>query len=229
LMAAMKLPSSPDGLAHLVQEYHAHLLEVAGLAPQTCAQRVRYAKRFLQACRIGPASPIHLRKLDAPGLVRYALDLSGRCHPHTLRCRLGCVRSFLRFLTLTGRVPAGLERALSPIRAPRTFLSRYLSADELRKLLGAFDPHQTAGIRDYAMTLLAAKLGLRARERLPSCHWRTWTGRQARLRCGKPRDGAPDCCRCPPLSAPPWPSMRAAGASAARLANSSSAYIVLDR
>jgi site-specific recombinase XerD len=98
----------------------------------------------------------------------------------------------LRFLTLTGHVPAGLERALSPIRAPRTFLSRYLSADELRKLLGAFDPHQTAGIRDYAMTLLAAKLGLRAREiaqlSLEDVDWQTGTltlrqtkGRRSRL------------------------------------------------
>jgi site-specific recombinase XerD len=77
---------------------------------------------------------------------------------------MSALRSFLRFLTLTGRVPAGLDQALAPVRAPDHALGHSLSAAQLRAFLRAFDGQQPVGMRDYAMALLAAKLGLRAKE-----------------------------------------------------------------
>lgn len=188
----MKLPHSPAGLAHLVQEFDRHLTQQAGLAPQTCAQRVRYVSRFLKACCPDPRSRLSLQQLNAAGLQHYVLQLSGCCRAHTLRCHMGAVRSFLRFLALTGRIPSGLEQALPLIRASRNTIAHCLNRLQLRGLLSAFDDHQSAGVRDYAMALLAARLGLRAKEIAQLCledvNWQAGTlelhqtkGRRSRL------------------------------------------------
>jgi integrase/recombinase XerD len=188
----MKLPSCSTGLADLVQEYQSHLIHTAGLTRQTCAQRVRYVSRFLGAYSVGTRSRSSFQKLNAPWLLQYVLELSTGCQPHTLQCHTSAVRSFLRFLTLTGRAPAGLAHALPPIRAPHTAMGHYLSPSQLRDFLRAFDDHQPAGVRDYALALLAAKLGLRAKEiaqlSLEDVNWKAGTlrldqtkGRRSRL------------------------------------------------
>ena len=140
----MKLPSCPSGLADLVQEYPSHLIHTAGLARQTCAQRVRYVSRFLRAYGIGPRSRFSFRKLNAPWLLHYVLELSADGQPHTLQCQTVAVRSFLRFLTLTGRAPAGLEQALPPIRVPHTAMGHALSPSQLT---AHAHPKVAAGLR----------------------------------------------------------------------------------
>jgi site-specific recombinase XerD len=175
----MKLPPFPTVLDELVQEYHSHLIQVRGLAGQTCAQRVRYVKRFLQACGLGSGSRLNFRKLTATWLLKYVLRSSAGCQPRTLRCQVGAVRSFLRFLTASGRVSPCLAQALPSIRAPYHTVGYYLSSAQLRALLRAFDRRQAAGVRDYAMALLAAQVGLRAKEiaqlRLEDIDWKHGT------------------------------------------------------
>ena len=160
----MKLPSFSAGLADLVQGYHSHLIHAQGLAIQTCAQKLRYVRRFLRAYAPRLQGRLSFGKLSAGWLLDYVLQLSASVKPQTLRCHTGAVRSLLRYLTLTGRVAAGLEWALPPSRAPRPHRSQYLSAAQLQALLHAFDRRRAAGVRDYAMALLAARLGLRAKE-----------------------------------------------------------------
>jgi integrase len=102
------------------------------------------------------------------------------------------VRSFLRFMRLMGRAPVGLEHALPSIRQRPADPVAPLTAPQLRRLLRAFDADTAAGVRDYAMVLLAARLGLRAQEiaqlRLDDVDWRGRTlclrrtkGRRSRL------------------------------------------------
>jgi len=165
----MKLPPYSTVLAELVQEYHGYLIEARGLASQTCAQRVRYVRRFLRAYGGGPRRRLSFHKLTAAWLLHYVLELSAGCQPRTLRGQVGAVRSFLRFLTIAGHVPAGLERALPPIRAVHQPSDSYLSLAQLRQLLRAFDQRQPVGVRDYAMALLAAQMGLRAKEIAQLC------------------------------------------------------------
>jgi integrase/recombinase XerD len=160
----MKTSPCPSGLAALVQDYQTHLLQAAGLARQTCAQRGRYVTRFLRAYCAHPRRRLNFDRLDAAWLRGYVLDLSTGCQPRTLQCQMSALRSFLHFLTLTGRAPAGLDQALTPVRVPDRALGHSLSAAQLQAFLGAFDGHQPAGRRDRAMALLAAKLGLRAKE-----------------------------------------------------------------
>lgn len=188
----MKSTDLSPGLNRLVEEYHHYLSHVAGLAPQTCAQRVRYVRRYVrvwcQSRRFKPRWPIK----EAPSILRYVLKLSRSCHPHTLSCQVGAVRSFLRFLRLTGRAPAGLEYVLPPIRQCPPDPVMPLTKRQLKRLLRTFDASTAAGVRDYALVLLATRLGLRAREiaqlRLQDVDWQAHTlrlqqtkGRRSRL------------------------------------------------
>jgi integrase/recombinase XerD len=175
----MKCIRLSPGLDRLVEEYHHHLSHAAGLAPQTCAQQVRYVRRYVRAWRKGRRVKPRWSIADAPGLLRYVLKLSRGSHPRTLSCQAGALRSFLRFLRLTGRAPVGLEHVLPPIRRCPPDPVAPLTARQLRRLLRAFDSGTAAGVRDYAMVLLAARLGLRAQEiarlRLQDVDWQART------------------------------------------------------
>ncbi len=188
----MKHTRLSPGLDRLVEEYHHHLSHAAGLAPQTCAQRLRYVRRYVRAWCKGRRFKPRWSIADAPGLLRYVLKLSRGCHPHTLSCQAGAVRSFLRFLGLTGRAPVGLEHVLPPIRQCPADPVEPLTVRQLHRLLRAFDSDTPAGVRDYALVLLAARLGLRAGEitqlHLEDVDWQVRTlclqrtkGRRSRL------------------------------------------------
>jgi len=73
------------------------------------------------------------------------------------------VRSFLRFLTMRGIVQKDLSAELPKIRAPRDATIPSVWDQELIvRLLGAVDRSSAKGKRDYAILLLACRLGLRA-------------------------------------------------------------------
>lgn len=98
-----------------------------------------------------------------------ALDLSEfvscRDHlkPKTLARIVSDVRSFLRFLTMRGTLQKDLGAELPRIRVPRDATIPSVWDHELiARLLGAVDRSSAKGKRDYAILLLACRLGLRA-------------------------------------------------------------------
>lgn len=100
--------------------------------------------------------------------------------PKTVRVMLSHVRTFLRFLHRSGRHPQDLSRALPPLRiAPRTRLPHSWSAQAVAAALAAVDRSTPLGKRDYAILLLAARLGLRVGDiitlPLTALQWKTKT------------------------------------------------------
>jgi site-specific recombinase XerD len=86
------------------------------------------------------------------------------------------VRSFLRFLTMRGILQRDLSGALPNIRVPRDAAIPSVWEHELViRLLGAVDRSSAKGKRDYAILLLACRLGLRAGDirtlKLDQLHW----------------------------------------------------------
>lgn len=158
----MKSPIFSRGLDQLVEEYRQHLILTAGLAPGTGDRYRRCVQQFLATA--GHRTKRRLHELDSAQVLKHLLKLRAQGQPHQLHWHAVALRSFFRFLVLTGRAPYGLEQALPPIRLPRKLLTAYLSPAQVRGLLGAFDLRAPAGVRDQAMVLLAAKLGLRAKE-----------------------------------------------------------------
>lgn len=114
------------------------------------------------------------------------------CGPCTLKSILGAIRAFFHFLHLNGHTPSDLSSKIMPPSFFRKHLRpKYLSWDQVRNFLGSIDRSSTLGKRDYAMALLMATLGLRARELarlrvqdvdLPGC----------RLHLPERKNGSPD-------------------------------------
>lgn len=79
------------------------------------------------------------------------------------RCIVTALRAYLRFLASQGHCPAGLDRAIPTIPQWRlSALPRYLPAEDVAQVIGSCDITTPVGMRDRAILLLLARLGLRA-------------------------------------------------------------------
>ncbi len=73
------------------------------------------------------------------------------------------VRMFLRYLTIEGKCPAGLNYALPALAGwSQQGVPRCLPAGDVETLIAACAPTDKVGMRDRAILLLLARLGLRA-------------------------------------------------------------------
>lgn len=189
----MKHITSSQGIDRLVDTYQQHLLNVGGLAPGTCTNYVGHVREFLTDQWKATGHDLVLSQLEAQAVVEYFNDQRSHCQPASLQHRASGLRSFLRFLTLTGQGPAALVHAVPKIHAgPRTGSPHYLTAAQLQRVLAGLDPQTAEGARDQAVIQCLAGLGLRAGEVahlvLEDCDWRQSTlrlthtkGRRERL------------------------------------------------
>ena len=101
------------------------------------------------------------RKLTANGLRHFVLQ-QRQMSTHLFRQCTTALRMFLRFLIAEGKCPAELLGAI-PRKANwrLSSLPRYLSVNDVERLIQSCD-HPRFGIRDRAILLLLARLGLRA-------------------------------------------------------------------
>ena len=86
------------------------------------------------------------------------------------------VRMFLRHLTIEGKCPAGLNYALPSLAGwSQQGVPRWLPAADVETLIAVCDQTDKVGMRDRAILLLLARLGLRAGDvaslRLPDISW----------------------------------------------------------
>jgi integrase len=82
------------------------------------------------------------------------------------------VRMFLRFLIAIGRCPPGLEHALPTMAHWRlATLPQYLSAETVERVLATCDLAPPIGVRDRAVLMRLARLGLRAGD-VAALRWR---------------------------------------------------------
>jgi integrase/recombinase XerD len=107
------------------------------------------------------SSPAALSRTDLEVLVR-ELMADGRS-PRSVARAVACYRGFFRFLVAEGRASASPADELRPPKAWKA-LPRYLSAQDVDRLLGAPDVATAAGIRDRALIELLYATGLRVSE-----------------------------------------------------------------
>ena len=139
---------------------------------------------------------LHSRKARTLDQIQ-ALDLSEfvccRDHlkPKTVARIVSDVRSFLRFLTMRGILQKDLSVELPKIRVPRDATIPSVWDQELVvRLLEAVDRSSAKGKRDYAILLLACRLGLRAGDirtlKLDQLHWEDSTIEVTQSKTGMP-------------------------------------------
>jgi integrase/recombinase XerD len=82
-----------------------------------------------------------------------------------VRLLAAALRSFLRFCFLDGTIAADLSTAVTPVRRWRlAAVPRFLTAEDVERVIAAADRSTPRGCRSFAILLLLARLGLRASE-----------------------------------------------------------------
>jgi site-specific recombinase XerD len=140
------------------------LLSGKGASAATRECYVRHVRAMLaEVC--DATGTADLGSLPATWVRSYITRLGGRYAPASLKLIATAVRSFLRYAWLSGWTAADLAGAVGPVLTHRSGrLPRALAAEDLRKLLASPDRRTTTGLRDYAVLMLLARLGLRAGE-----------------------------------------------------------------
>jgi integrase/recombinase XerD len=104
-----------------------------------------------------------LTRSDLEGLVRDLMS-EGRS-PRSVARAVACFRGFYRFLVVDGRLKASPADDLRPPRAWKV-LPRYLSVEEVDRLIGQPDTTTARGLRDRALIELLYATGMRVSELL---------------------------------------------------------------
>ena len=174
---ALDSPASVDIEASLFQ-FDAYLLDVCGLAPITRHGRCRHVKLFLT--HLFGDQPLVYSRIDAGNLINFITQQGRHYQPGTLGAVAGALRSYLRFLQFTGKIPATIATAIpSPANWRLATLPPCMSEDEQARFWRAFDRSTAMGKRDYAMARCLTDLALRCQEvaalRLDDIDWRAST------------------------------------------------------
>jgi site-specific recombinase XerD len=125
---------------------------------------------------------------DAALVRQVILGEARRSSSSYVRTMTVTLRGYLRFLIASGRCPPWLDHAVPTVPHWRlSALPRYLSMADVERLIASCDVTSPAGIRDRAILLLLARLGLRAGDvlamRFDDINWTEGTLRV----CGKGR------------------------------------------
>jgi len=150
----------PDSL---LDAYLGFCRDHRGLRPIT---RAAYHRELLRLRSfLGRRGIRDVRKLVPADLDAFLLRRSHSISPRGLRSAATALRSLLRYLYLDGRIPRDLAASVvSPSRFRADLRPKYLSWDRIEKLLAGVDRATPTGKRDYAILVVLACHGLRARE-----------------------------------------------------------------
>ena len=168
LAEAGLLPESPPPapltpLEQLLTEYEDSLLHGRGLTPKV-AQNYRVVARNMLVAT-SPSRELDLSSLDGAAVKRYVLERSRGSNVDQTRATLTGLRSFLRFLQLRGDIATDLRGAVPKVAGWRmASLPKYLALEQVNAIVESCDRRSTIGRRDYAVLLLLARMGLRAKE-----------------------------------------------------------------
>lgn len=160
----------------LIEAFSAYLVCERGLTRSTIGSQAPHIRRFL-----GEIDPLGTGDFAAlsPEIVigfieRHALD--GSADSGKTMC--WSLRAFLRYLHLRGLITSPLADCVPSIRRWRLAgLPTFLPPEKVQQVLDSCDRATPMGLRDHAILMVLAKLGLRAAEvvalTLDDIDWRT--------------------------------------------------------
>ena len=145
----------------LVEAYLSHLAVERRLSPNTVES---YGRDLSQLAAAAAARERAVESLDRRALEEVVRQLMGEGRsPKSVARAVACYRGFYRFLVVSGH---RTDNPAVDVRAPRAWkaLPKFLSIDEVDRLLGAPDTTAPRGLRDRAMIELFDATGLRVSE-----------------------------------------------------------------
>lgn len=164
-------------LRSLLGEYRTWLLEDRGLAVTTVCRYEATGRRFLEQQAVAGEvfEPAGLTGADVNA---FLLRECGRVSTGSAKGRVAELRSLLRFLYLQGITPLRLGTAVPPVGGWRLagLPPPSMTVADVQLLLDSCDRSTAVGVRDFAIMMLVARLGLRsievARLQLRDVDWR---------------------------------------------------------
>ena len=174
VLAEPAAPSTPVEI--LMADYRRWLVVDRGLADSTVLRYENLARRFLLE-RASEDGSDFVAKLAGAHVIAFLLRESTRVSVAATKGRVAELRSLLRFLYLTGQTPLPLATAVPPVAGWHdTGVPVGITAADVQRLLDSCDRTSSVGIRDFAILILVARLGLRsaevARLELADIDWR---------------------------------------------------------
>ena len=166
---------STSGWRGLLGDYEDYLRNKRGLAENSLHVYVPLIRIFLasQAGRTGRVS-----RFNTLAIRDFVLSQIQNRSGEYIRLLGTALRSFLRFLFMSGRMSRDLSTSVPTVRRYRQAAPpAFLRPEEVERILAKTDRSTSTGRRDYAIILLLARLGLRAGEivalELDDLLWRT--------------------------------------------------------
>jgi integrase/recombinase XerD len=151
-----------------------HLRRARGLCAGTRENYARWVRAFLDERY--PDGRVLVEELGAGDVVGFIGAASRRYQPRTLELAATSLRSFFRFLRGQGLGAEGLEDAVPMVPHRRNGLVRHLDSRAFSELIASLGASSDRDLRDRAIILCMARLGLRASEvcglRLDDIDWR---------------------------------------------------------
>ena len=157
------VPTVVDPREIVVDAFRQYLSQERGLSVSTQCNYTRFAHQFLRE-RFGRGS-LELSALsatDVTGFIRrHAHERSARSAQHIV----GSLRAFLRYLRYRGEITTDLAACVPTVANwSLSTLPKFLQPGQVQQVLDHCDRHSAVGLRNYAILVLLARLGLRACE-----------------------------------------------------------------
>ncbi|KWV56298.1 integrase [Rhizobium altiplani] len=154
----------------LLVDYQSWLRVHRGLSERTIVRHLRDLHKLLP--ELGTATLDY----DAARVRNVVREWRERTGPANLRTITSALRSYLRFLAGVGLCRPNLDHAIPPVLQWRlSSLPRYLAAADVERVIASCDQLTRGRLRDRAILLLLARLGLRAGDvaglRLSDIEW----------------------------------------------------------
>jgi integrase/recombinase XerD len=159
----------------LRRDYEDYLRRQRGLSERTIGHCWRFADRFLDF-RFG-GTEVDLGAITPGDIAAFLQQLTARKAPFRDKTPPTHLRNFFRYLFKCGLTPTNLALCV-PSVAQRydARLPRHLTPEQVEAVLAAVRADARFGLRNYAMIILLARLGLRAPEviavQLDDIDWR---------------------------------------------------------
>lgn len=168
---------TPTPVEALIGDYRTWLVHERGLAAPTVLRYENLARRFLQE-RAAAVGSRFVEDLTGADVIAFLLAETARVSVGAAKGRVAELRSLLRFLYLKGWMPLALAAAVPPVAGWHdTGVPAGVAPPQVQRLLDCCDRTDPAGVRDFAILMLVARLGLRsaevARLELDDIHWRS--------------------------------------------------------
>lgn len=155
--------------------YERHLRHMQGLANSSVERYGDVARLFLRQ-RFGDRE-VDLSAVRATDVIDFVRRQACRLTPPAAKCVVNALRSFLRYAQFRGEVAPELVAAVPAVAAWTTTsqLPKAIAPDHAQRAIASCDLGTAVGLRDRAVLLLLARLGLRAGEiialQLEDCDW----------------------------------------------------------